>query len=259
MDAIIECVSGLSSSTIVAMMIISGCLSVVVMVALASYKRLCAKWIFVLLACVSQVCTTAIAINQVVTNENNTKKIAETASAVYRLNEPSYSPLSEKSRVVKGAIERAMSGRWYYPVDYREYKEGILVVFSAEENGNACAYVFMPAYTVETIGALPKEKVDEVVVDYIFNDYPFLQDGETCSDERDFVNYVSNIVTAISDAAWFRYSYDGEPGFYFHFEESDTEFHIYGSRLEQLMSLTRFELQDRLFKLMTTECFNVQQ
>ena len=125
MNYIIETMSGLSDSTIITVIIISGVFSLICMISVASFKRRSAKLGFIIAATVSQLCLIVLTVNQVVNSRRQIENLEVIATRVSNLDAPSLHPLSEKSMKVKGAIERVMHQRGFSSVSFDEDNEDV--------------------------------------------------------------------------------------------------------------------------------------
>lgn len=256
MNYIIETMSGLSDSTIITAIIISGVFSLICMISVASFKRRSAKLGFIIAATVSQLCLIVLTVNQVVNSRRQIENLEAIAARVSDLSAPSPHPLSEKSMKVKCAIERVMHQRGFSTVSFDEDNEGLVCYFSTAGNDRTDTFVFVPQRDIEKLGGKRDSVIDYDVNAYIFNEFSFNAKGTRHFNEciTDLHSHVVLLVNLITDL---RPSWEyNENGYVFYFDELEREFRIEGARVDKLMKSTRFVVQELIFKWLTVEGLN---
>ena len=256
MNQVTLAMSGLSDSTIITVIIISGVFSLICMVSVASFKKWSAKLGFITAAAISQLCLIVLAVNQVVNSRRQIENLQAITDRVSNLGAPSMHPLSEKSMKVKGAIERVMHQRGFSSVSFDEDNEGLVCYFSTAGNDWADTFVFVPHYDIEKLGKKHDSVIDHDVDAYIFNEFPFAENGTRHFNEciTDLHSHVTMLVRLIANQrpGW-KYN---EKGYVFYFEEMDREFCIESVRADKLMMSTRFTVQELIFKWLAIEGLN---
>lgn len=256
MNQVTLAMSGLSDSIIITVIIISGVFSLICMISVASFKRRSAKLGFIIAATVSQLCLIVLTVNQVVNSRRQIENLEAIAARVSDLSAPSPHPLSEKSMKVKGAIERVMHQRGFSSVSFDEDNEGLVCYFSTARNDWADTFVFVPHYDIEKLGKKHDSIIDHDVDAYIFNVFPFAENGTRHFSEciTDLHSHVTMLVRLIANQlpVW-KYN---EKGYVFFFEDLEREFRIEGVNADKLMMSTRFAVQELIFKWLAIEGLN---
>lgn len=256
MNYIIETMSGLSDSTIITAIIISGVFTLICMLSVASFKKRVTKFAFMIVATFSQICFIVLSINQFLGGRWERESIETVVSRVSTLGAASAHPKSEKSMRIKCAIERVMHQRGFSSVSFDEDNEGLVCYFSTVRNDWADTFVFVPHYDIEKLGKKHDSVIDHDVDAYIFNEFPFAENGTRHFIEciTDLHSHVTMLVRLIANQrpGW-KYN---ENGYVFYFDELKREFRIEGVNADKLMMSTRFAVQELIFKWLAIEGLN---
>lgn len=257
MNQITEAVSGLSDSTLVWLIVVSGILAIVCMMPAVSFKSRVAKFSFIMAATISQACLIVLSISQVWDKRREKESLENVASQVSTLGTPSQHPMSGKSMKVKCAIERVMFQRGFSSTFFDEDNEGLVCYFSMAGNEWADTFIFAPQRDIEKLGSRQANVIDHDVNAYIFTEFPFTPNGARHFNEciTDLHSHVTMLVGLITRQR-FDWEYKEGNGYVFFFRELEREFRIEGVRADKLMMSTRFAVQELIFKWLAIEGFN---